>query len=93
MRRILNLNWRDKVGNDILYKATDSTPCSRTEKLRRLTWYGHLLRLPEDTPARNSLKEANRPCKKFELSESNKDGSLNTAQVKRTRKMAQNRHI
>ena len=29
-----------------------------------MTWYGHLLRLPEDTPARKSLKEAKNPCKK-----------------------------
>ena len=63
MRKILNLNWRDKVSNDKFYKETNSTPWSQTVKRRRLTWYGHLLRLPEDTPARKSLKEAKNPCK------------------------------
>ena len=64
IRRILNLNWQDKVSNDKLYKRTNSTPWSQTVKQRRLTWYGHLLRLPEDTSARKSLKEAKNPCKK-----------------------------
>ena len=64
MRKILNLNWREKVSNDKVYKETNSTPWSQTVKRRRLTWYGHLLRLPEDTPARKSLKEAKNPCKK-----------------------------
>ena len=60
----MNLNWRDKVSIDQLYKETNSTPWSQTIKRRRLTWYGHLLRLPEDTPARKSLKEAKNPLKK-----------------------------
>ena len=64
MRKILNLNWREKVSNDKVYKETNSIPWSQTIKRRRLTWYGHLLRLPEDTPARKSLKEAKNPCKK-----------------------------
>ncbi len=64
MRRILNLNWQDKVSNDKLYKRTNSVPWSQIVKRRRLTWYGHLLRLPEDTSARKSLKEAKKPCKK-----------------------------
>ena len=64
MRKILNLNWQDKVSNDKIYKETNSTPWSQTVKRRGLTGYGHLLRLPEDTPARKSLKEAKSPCKK-----------------------------
>ena len=64
MRRILNLNWQDKVSNDELYKRTNSSLWSQIVKRRRLTWYGHLLRLPEDTSARKSLNEAKKPCKK-----------------------------
>ena len=42
----------------------DLTPWSQIVKLRRLTCYGHLLQLPEDTSARKALKEAKNPCKK-----------------------------
>ena len=34
-----------------------NTPWSETTKSRRLSWFGHLLRLPEETPARQALKE------------------------------------
>ena len=64
MRRILNISWRDKISNDTLYKDTNSIPWSQTIKRRSLTWYGHLLRLPEHTPAKKSLKEAKTRYKK-----------------------------
>ncbi len=64
IRRILNLNWQDKVSNDMIYKRSNSTPWSQIVKRRRLTWYGHLLRLPESTPARKSLEEAKQSYKK-----------------------------
>ena len=35
-----------------------------TVKERRLKWYGHMLRLPEDTPAKRALREAQRWVKK-----------------------------
>ena len=31
---------------------------------RRLTWLGHLLRLPNDTPARKAFREALKPTKR-----------------------------
>ena len=34
---------------------------SKDIKKRRLKWLGHLLRLPEDTPARQAFQEAFRP--------------------------------
>jgi hypothetical protein len=36
---------------------TDTTPWSEAIKKRRLNWFGHLLRLPENTPAKLALKE------------------------------------
>ena len=60
----MNLNWQDKVSNDMIYKRSNSTPWSQIVKRRRLTWYGHLLRLPESTPARKSLEEAKKSYKK-----------------------------
>ena len=33
-------------------------------KKRRLNWYGHLLRLPEETPAKKALREAQKSSKK-----------------------------
>ena len=35
----------------------NSTQWSKIVTLRRMTWYGNLFRLPEDTPARKSSKE------------------------------------
>ena len=37
---------------------------SKTIKERRLSWYGHLLRLPDNTPAKSVLREAQRHVKK-----------------------------
>ena len=38
---------------------------SRTIKERRLSWHGHLLRLPDNTPAEAALREAQRHVKKL----------------------------
>ena len=37
---------------------------SREIKKRRLKWFGHLLRLPNETPAKQALTEALTPVKK-----------------------------
>ena len=37
---------------------------SKTIKERRLNWYGHLLRLPDNIAARTALREAQRHLKK-----------------------------
>ena len=34
-------------------------------KRRRLKWFGHLLRLPENAPAKQALAEARKPYKKI----------------------------
>ena len=63
-RRILKIKWQDKVSNDNLYIITREKPWSQLVRYRRLKFYGHLLRLPSDTPARKALAEARRVVKK-----------------------------
>ena len=64
LRRIANVTKLDKITNKELYTRTDSQPWSVTIKRRRMNWLGHLLRLHEDTPARQALAEYTRQTKR-----------------------------
>ncbi len=64
MRRSLKLIWEDKITNDELYERTEQKIWSSIIKTRRLHWFGHLMRLPDTTPAKQSLREAERESKK-----------------------------
>ena len=64
LRRILHIYWRDKVSNERLYERSKTKPWSRVVKYRRLSWLGHLLRLHEETPAKQALREHLRPVKR-----------------------------
>ena len=64
LRKILNIRWPDKISNDKLYEKTKESPWSKTVKKRRLKWYGHLIRLPEETPAKQALREAQKASRK-----------------------------
>jgi hypothetical protein len=64
LRKIMEIQWQDRITNNQLYERTKVTPWSKTVKKRRLKWYGHLLRLPEETPARAALREARRYVQK-----------------------------
>ena len=64
LRRTLNIYWQDKVTNQELYHRANMNKWSKEIKKRRLKWLGHLLRLPAETPARQSLKEALTPVKR-----------------------------
>ena len=66
LRNILGIrysahNW---ISNDELYKITKQEHWSRTIRKRRLTFFGHVCRLDERTPARIALNEALRPVKR-----------------------------
>ena len=63
LRRMLNIKWQDKVTNEDLYRRTKLTPWSTTIKGRRISFYGHVMRLPEDTPVRKAIDEAKRAVK------------------------------
>ncbi len=64
-RRSLNISWKDKITNKELYNKTGLKPYSTTVKNRRLKWFGHMCRLPEETPVRIAYSEATRKVKKL----------------------------
>ena len=47
-----------------LYRKTSQIPWSEKIRKRRLSFFGHVCRLQENTPARKALKEALEPVKK-----------------------------
>ncbi|XP_066294593.1 uncharacterized protein [Branchiostoma lanceolatum] len=57
LRVITGLQWpKSMVTNDTLYKICNTTPLS--EKVEHLRWsmFGHILRMPQDTPAQKALE-------------------------------------
>ena len=64
LRRLLNIHWPFTISNEKLQEITCETNWSITIKQRRLSWLGHLYRLPEDTPAHQALMESLKPTKK-----------------------------
>jgi len=64
LRKILNIHWPHTISNEKLQEITKETNWSKTIKVRRLLWLGHLYRLPEESPARQALTESLRPIKK-----------------------------
>ena len=54
----------DWPSNDRLYEITKHTPWSKTIEKRRLSFVGHVCRLPEDTLAKIALHEALKPARK-----------------------------
>ncbi len=63
-RKIINIRWPDKIRNEHLYEKCGVKEWSKIVKERRLKWYGHLLRLPDNISAKRALKEARREVKK-----------------------------
>ena len=64
LRYALNIVWPNKISTDELYHRTKVEPWSVVILRRRLSWLGHLLRLPLETPARLALNEALKPSRK-----------------------------
>ena len=58
------IKWPHKISNEDLYKRTKEVKWSSKIKTRRLRWVGHLMRLPEETPARIALQEALKPVRR-----------------------------
>jgi len=48
----------------MLYEKTKTNPWSETIKHRRLNWFGHMIRLSDDTPVKKALHYAVSPYKK-----------------------------
>ena len=55
LRRIMNIRYPQIITNEELYRQTQQTPWSTVIRTRRLRWFGHLMRLPDETPARQAL--------------------------------------
>ena len=51
-RKILQIRWPHTISNINLYKRVEAEEWSKMIQKRRLMWVGHLLRLDEETPAR-----------------------------------------
>ena len=66
LRRAINVKWPKKISSKELYRKTQVRKWSDTIKTRRISWYGHALRLPEDTPAKIALNESERKLKKYQ---------------------------
>ena len=64
LRRTLDIKWSDKVSNETLYEMTKSKKWSEKIQKRRISWFGHLSRLPENCPAKQALYEALKPSRK-----------------------------
>lgn len=55
---VLNIKWPKTISNEQIKRKTNIKPWSKTIRTRRLRWFGHLIRLHEDTPARKALEQA-----------------------------------
>ena len=65
LRQIVRTKW---IKNSVLYTSCQIIPWSVTILQRRLTWFGHLNRLPDKAPAKIAFKEAYlRPPKNSEV--------------------------
>ena len=64
LRKIANIRKKDKISNTTVYQQTNTTPWSEIIKKRRITWFGHLLRLSNETPAKQALQEFTRKTKR-----------------------------
>ena len=68
LRKIMGYRYPENreywPSNDELYQETKQTPWSVNIAKRRLTFFGHVCRLPETTSVKIALLEALRPSKK-----------------------------
>ena len=64
LRRIVGTQRIEKMSNMNLYNKTEAIQWSVTIWRRRLNWLGHLLRLPDKTPAKQALTEFIRKSKR-----------------------------
>jgi len=64
LRYALNIHYPKTISNQKLYQITKTEPWSISIKRRRLNFAGHLMRLDENTPAKQALYEAIKPTKR-----------------------------
>ena len=59
LRKIIHVRWPRTISNKRLYERTEYFSII---VVRRLTWLGHLLRLPADVPAQKAIQEFIKPA-------------------------------
>jgi hypothetical protein len=57
LRRLLGIFYPERIGNEDLYRTTESIPISVTITELRWTMLGHTLRRPVDTPGNKVMKQ------------------------------------
>ena len=62
----LNIRWPKKISNAEVYERTGVKPWSHIIKIRQLKWFGHMIRLPNNTPAKTALSYVLEKRKKTE---------------------------
>ena len=55
LRRILNISWRDHITNEDVRNQSNHKLLSQIIAKRRLTWLGHVLRMPENSIVRMAI--------------------------------------
>ena len=61
---VLNIRWPKIVKNVEVYEKTKLKPWSQRIEVKRMKWFGHLIRLNKDTPAQKALRVSRKKCKK-----------------------------
>ena len=63
LRKVVRVKWTRTISNADLYGLPQIVPWSKTISKRRLAWFGQLLRLSSETPARKCLRIFPKPAK------------------------------
>ena len=58
-KNVLNIKWPTVMKNEDVYNQTKANKWSIVIKKRRMRWLGHVMRLPQQTPARKAIQYAN----------------------------------
>ena len=64
LRKVIRVYWPRIISNESLHDRTHMKPWSVVVLKRRLSWFGHLMRLPPGTPAKQSLSHFIEPTKR-----------------------------
>ena len=64
LQKVIRVNRPRLISNEDLYNRTHMKPGSVIIMKRRLSWFGHLMRLPPETPGRQSLRHFIKPVKR-----------------------------
>ena len=63
LRCMINVKWPQKISTEELHKKLKFEDWNKEISIRRLTWCGHLLRLPPNCPAQIALKLLEEPTR------------------------------